>query len=216
MSAGSQEQGAHLLPSPVPGQGEEGRSGDFTGAPTGVPRLPCCAHTPQEAGRLLPGCNAGAQVEATSHVFIPGPLEAPIPSFCWGFFMQTLKYTPLIFFFFAFWYHETISGDKAASQRLRIFRMSSCLLCPWPPKTCHLQLKGLQLIQLSYQIEMTRCFFIGTGQKGKISPTSRKVKVILVKLGCQHLPEIRPYFESITCMIIKVNLFIKLYTHTCI
>lgn len=82
MSAGSQEQGAHLLPPPIPGPGEEGHSGDFTGAPTGVPRLPCCAHTPQEAGRLLPGCNAGAQVEATSRIFIPGPLEAPIPSFC--------------------------------------------------------------------------------------------------------------------------------------
>lgn len=120
--------------------------------------------------------------------------------------MQKLEYTPLIFF--AFWYHEDISGDKAASQCLHIFRVTSCLLCPWPPKTRHLWLKCLQLIQLSDQIEMTRCFFIVTGQKRKISPTSRKVKVVLVKLGCQHLPKIRPYFESIACMIIKVNLFI--------
>lgn len=45
---------------PILVQGEEGRSGDFT--PLQV--FPGCLavhHTPQEAGRLLPGCNAGAQ-----------------------------------------------------------------------------------------------------------------------------------------------------------
>lgn len=37
-----------------------GRS-KWTYDPTGVPRLPAVHHRPQQAGRLLSGCNAGAQ-----------------------------------------------------------------------------------------------------------------------------------------------------------
>lgn len=98
MSAGAQEQGAHLLPSPVPRQGEEGQSGDFTGASTGVPRLPCCAHTPPR------GWEAPSRVQCWSPGWSQQPCLHPRTSrsshsfILLGFFMQTLKYTPLIFF----------------------------------------------------------------------------------------------------------------------
>ena len=60
---------------------------------------------------------------------------------------------------------------------------------------------------------MTIWFLIVAGQKRFFLSVSSQVKAVLVKLNCQHLPKIRPYFESITCIVVKVNFVIKLCMH---